>query len=77
MKKIYCSECDSCGHEPCCPATNCIQSPSGKFCKEYLLMLKKVYFLNDQLLRIMYEDKEKYKELISFYEQAYEHYEEY
>ncbi len=59
----YCTICDSCGEDGCCPATSCKQHPDGKYCKTYLNELKFGYIMYKQLLNLIDED-EKYKDIV-------------
>jgi hypothetical protein len=68
----YCPICDGCGEEGCCSPLRCEQSSEGSYCQTYLKDLKFGYKMNNILMEKIYQDKEKYKELIEFYDQMYD-----
>lgn len=68
----YCPVCDGCGEEGCCSPLNCSQSPDGSYCRTYLRDLKFGYLMHDEIMEKIYEDEEKYKDLISFYNKKFD-----
>lgn len=68
----YCPVCTGCGEEGCCSPIKCQQSPVGTYCKTYLYDLKFAYMMNDEIMKKIYEDKEKNKDLIDFIDNIYD-----
>jgi len=66
----YCPVCDGCGEDGCCSAMHCEQSPEGSYCETYLRDLKFGYFMHNLIIEKIYNEKEKYKELIEFFKEA-------
>ena len=64
----YCKVCESCGEEGCCPPTCCEQHPEGKYCDYYLEILKNTYKLHVKIINEIYNEDEKYLELINIIE---------
>jgi hypothetical protein len=76
----YCPVCSGCGEDGCCSAVNCKQDPEGHHCETYLKELKLSYSLLKNLDEIIFkeENKEKYKELIEYYDYYFDlHWERY
>jgi len=68
----YCPVCEGCGEDGCCSAMVCQQSPDGSYCKTYLKDLKLGYYMDELIEKKIYEDKEKYKELIEYIESEFD-----
>jgi hypothetical protein len=65
---MYCDICESCGDENCCPPTRCKQNNNGKYCENYLNILKNTYKLHVKLINEIYTDENLYKNLITLIE---------
>ena len=68
----YCSICGACGEECCCSPTMCEQHPDGHYCELYLKCLKLSYNLHEQLLKKIYENSDKYADLIEYIDIAFD-----
>lgn len=60
----YCPVCSACGEEGCCSALMCRHDPNGRYCAGYTDDLRFGYAMYDDIMKIIHEEKEKYKELI-------------
>jgi len=64
---VYCSVCDGCGEDGCCPATCCQQSPEGSYCATYLADLKYTYWMFKDCWKLMEKagitETEEYKKI--------------
>ena len=72
LKSPYCPVCESCGEDGCCSALTCKQSPGGLYCKTYLNDLRFGYANNEALLKIIYSDEEKYKDLVEAFDKIWD-----
>lgn len=60
----YCSICEACGEEGCCSANMCKHHPDGDYCHVYIKDMLMSYNILKDLDRFLYENKEKYQEII-------------
>ena len=58
-----CVECNACGHTQCCGPELCKMNNSSSMCKMYLLELQNNYKEYQKVLKLLFENKEKYKDL--------------
>lgn len=65
----YCPVCDGCGEEGCCSPLRCKQDEHGQYCKTYLNDLKFAYLMYEDLAKKIFEDQERYADLIVYHEQ--------
>lgn len=68
----YCPVCNGCGEDGCCSAFNCQQSPDGSYCSTYLKDLKFGYYMHNLISKKIYDNEEKYKELIEYIENEFD-----
>lgn len=61
----YCSICDSCGETSCCPSTCCDMGEGCKYPETNLTDLKYNYTSYHSLIKYLYENEEKYPEIIA------------
>lgn len=60
----YCPVCDSCGETGCCPSSICTQEEGCKYPNTNLVDLKYNYTSLKRLIVVMYQDKERYSDLL-------------
>lgn len=65
----YCSICDACGENGCCPPTQCEFKEGGLYCEWYLRDLKTTYNVMQELQTELYKEEERFREAITILEQ--------
>jgi hypothetical protein len=68
-ESFYCPDCNSCGNDGCCNADDCLYAFNHPNCRTHLDHLLYIYKCNKQFIAHIYNQGDKYKELIKEWEE--------